>query len=115
MPSKETDSVKERVKFVLEWEKRWGEGEGRLNFAELCRKFGISRQVGYVWLKCYRDAEHGLDAMAERSRRPLTTPTKVPDELEDVLVARKLHPRADRDSRRGASSERKRARLPPNP
>ena len=31
--------MKERVKFVLEWEKRW-------NFAELCREFGISRQVG---------------------------------------------------------------------
>ena len=48
MPWKETDSMKERVKFVLEWEKRWNEGEGRLNFAELCREFGISRQVGYV-------------------------------------------------------------------
>jgi transposase InsO family protein len=93
MPWKETDSVKERVKFVLEWEKRWDEGEGHLNFAELCREFGISRQVGYVWLKRYREAEHSLDAMVERPRRPLTTPTKVPDELEDFLVAaRKLHP-----------------------
>jgi len=32
--------------FILEWEKRWDEGEGRLNFAALCREFGISRQVG---------------------------------------------------------------------
>ena len=39
--------MKERVKFVLEWEKRWDAGEGRINFAELCREFGISRQVGY--------------------------------------------------------------------
>jgi hypothetical protein len=43
MPWKETDSVKERVKFVLEREKRWDEGEGQLNFAELCREFGIPR------------------------------------------------------------------------
>jgi hypothetical protein len=42
MPWKETDSMKERVKLVLEWEKRWEEGRGRLNFAELCREFGIS-------------------------------------------------------------------------
>src|SRR5215471_21343546 len=56
MPWKETDSMKERVKFVLEWEKRWEEGEGRLNFARLCREFGISRQVGYVWLERYREA-----------------------------------------------------------
>jgi putative transposase len=40
-------SMKERVKFVLEWERRWKAGAGRLNFAELCREFGISRQVGY--------------------------------------------------------------------
>ena len=57
MPWKETDSMKERVKFVLEWEKRWEEGEGRLNFAELCREFGISRQVGYVGLRRYRLAD----------------------------------------------------------
>ncbi len=46
MPWKETDSMKERVKFVLEWERRWKEGAGRLNVAELCREFGIGRQVG---------------------------------------------------------------------
>jgi hypothetical protein len=40
--------MKERVMFVLEWERRWKAGAGRLNFAELCREFGISRQVGYV-------------------------------------------------------------------
>jgi hypothetical protein len=32
MPWKETESMKERVKFVLEWEKRWEEGEGRQSF-----------------------------------------------------------------------------------
>ena len=52
--------MKERVKFVLEWEKRWDAGEGRLNFAELCREFGISRQVGYGWLARYRKAKHDL-------------------------------------------------------
>jgi hypothetical protein len=51
MPWKETDSMKKRVKFVLEWEKRWNAGEGKLNFAELCRELGISRQVGYDWVR----------------------------------------------------------------
>ena len=37
---------KERVKFVLEWEKHWEAGEERLNFSELCREFGLSRPVG---------------------------------------------------------------------
>jgi transposase len=93
MPWKETNSMKERVKFVLEWEKRWSEGEGRLNFAELCREFGISRQVGYVWLGRYRDAERSLDALNERGRKPHSSPTKIADEMEELLVsARKLHP-----------------------
>jgi transposase InsO family protein len=93
MPWQETDAMKERVKFVLEWEKQWKEGEGRLNFAALCRAFGISRQVGYVWLERYRQASHNLEAMRERTRRPLTSPMKVSDEMEDFLVAtRKLHP-----------------------
>ena len=32
MPWQETDAMKERVKFVLEWERRWNEGEGALEF-----------------------------------------------------------------------------------
>jgi putative transposase len=85
--------MKERVKFVLEWEKRWEEGEGQLNFAALCRAFGISRQVGYVWLERYRQAGHAVEAMRERTRRPLTSPMKVSEEMEDFLVAaRKMHP-----------------------
>jgi hypothetical protein len=28
VPWKETDSMQERVKFVLEWEKRWNAGHG---------------------------------------------------------------------------------------
>ncbi len=85
--------MKERVKFVLEWEKRWNEGEGRLNFAQLCREFGISRQVGYDCVERYRAANSDVRSLQERSRRPLSTPTKVADEVEDFIVAaRKLHP-----------------------
>jgi transposase InsO family protein len=93
MPWQKTDPMKERVKFVLEWERRWNAGEGRMNFAELCREFGISRQVGYGWLGRYRESSHDVQSIAERSRRPLTSPSKVSDELEDFIVAaRKLHP-----------------------
>ncbi len=85
--------MKERVKFVLEWEKRWNEGEGVLNFAELCREFGISRQVGYDWVARYQEAKCNPSALKERSRRPHRSPTKVSDEVEDFLVAaRKARP-----------------------
>jgi len=40
-------TMKERTKFVLEWERRWNEAEGgRVNMAKLCRMFGVSRNDG---------------------------------------------------------------------
>ena len=93
MPWKETDAVKQRVKFLLEWEARWHAGDGRTNFAALCREFGVSRQVGYDLVARYRAAQHDVGVAAERSRRPHTSPTRVILELEDFIVsARKLHP-----------------------
>jgi len=86
--------MKERVKFILEWEQRWNAQEGVVNVAELCRMFGISRQTGHVWIRRYRDAQHELTALEERSRRPHTHPHAVTDEMQDVIVwARKQRPR----------------------
>lgn len=95
MPWKATDELKERTKFVLEWERRWNQAEGgAVNMTELCRMHGISRQTGYSWVKRYRVANHDLAAVAERSRRPLTSPTAIAPVLEDLIVAaRKLYPR----------------------
>ena len=52
MPWKESSAMKERVKFVLEWESRWEKGEGRRT-AQLrgaVPSFGISRQTGDKWV-----------------------------------------------------------------
>ena len=57
MPWKESSIVKERTKFVLEWEKRWNEAEGgRVDVSELCRVHGVSRTTGYLWLRRYAEA-----------------------------------------------------------
>lgn len=94
MPWKETDVMKERVKFILEWERLWNELEGYVNVSELCRRYGITRQTGYYWVRRYRQAGHDLAAIQERSRRPLTSPTAVSEEVQDLVVAaRKVHPR----------------------
>ncbi len=95
MPWKATDSMKERTKFVLEWERRWNEVEGGLiNMAELCRMFGVSRQTGYTWVNRYRESNNDLAAVEERSRRPKTSPNAIAPELEDLIVAaRKRYPR----------------------
>ena len=73
MSWKATDAMKERTKFVLEWERRWNESEGRaVNMAELCRMFGVTRQTGYKWVERYRKANFELSAVVEHSRRPKT-------------------------------------------
>jgi hypothetical protein len=46
MPFNRTDPMKERVKFILAWEKRWQESQGgRIDEVELCRVFGIRRDT----------------------------------------------------------------------
>src|SRR3954468_7096297 len=94
MPWKATDTMKERTKFVLEWERRWDAAEGGpVNMAELCRMFGVSRQSGYTWVGRYRAAGLVMDAVAERSRRPKTSPTAISADMEDLIVeARKRWP-----------------------
>ena len=55
------------------------------NVSELCRRFGISRKTGYKWLN--------RDELTDRSRRPNTSPTRMPAELEAQVVAvRAQHP-----------------------
>lgn len=72
---------------------------------ELCRRFELSPKTGYKWLK---RAEQGGDAwMADRSRRPRTSPRQTDPASEDRVVAlrqqhpswggRKLHARLVRD------------------
>lgn len=59
------------------------------NVSELCRRFGISRQTGYLWLRRFA----GLEALADRSRRPLTSPRRSPAEVEKAILAvRDAHP-----------------------
>lgn len=60
------------------------------NILELCRRFGISRTVGYKWLNRWRAGDRTLE---DRSRRPLTSPDKTADEMEAaVLAVRDAHP-----------------------
>ena len=98
MPWKETDVQKERVKFVLEWERRWDAGEGLLNFSQLCREFGVSRDTRHRWVRRYRDAGQKVAVLASRSSRPKTMPTKVAVEVEDEIVKlRKQYPELGRN------------------
>ena len=79
MPWLETDVIKERTRFVLEFE------SGLFSMTELCERFGISRQTGYELWKRYQ--AEGLPGLQDRVRGPKSCPHKTSPEVEQALVA----------------------------
>ncbi len=69
MPWKESSAMDERLCFVT----RLLEGE---QMSPLCREFGISRKTGYKIFDRYKD--HGLEALSDRSRRPVRYANQLP-------------------------------------
>src|ERR1044071_855007 len=55
-------------------------------FSGLCREFRIARKTGYKWLRRYRAAQ-SFTALAERSRRPRRSPTRIAAPLEQRILA----------------------------
>lgn len=82
---KETCAVEERMRFVM------AVAEQEEAFAEICRRFGVSRKTGYKWRARYR--EQGPAGLVARSRAPLTHRHAVAAELlERCLAVRRAHP-----------------------
>jgi transposase InsO family protein len=77
MPWKESSVVEERLLFVA----RVLDGEA---LTDLCREFGISRKTGYKIYNRYK--EHGLEALSDRSRRPVRYANQLPSQLESLIV-----------------------------
>jgi putative transposase len=82
---KETCVMEERFKFVQEYQgDEW-------SFAELCRRYGVSRQTGYKWLSRYEC--DGVEGLRDQSRAPRHHPNEVvPEVAEAVLEMRRQHP-----------------------
>ena len=81
----ETCAMDERMRFVLAVEE---EEEG---MAAVCRRFGVSRRIGYKWLDRYR-AEGPL-GLLDRSRAPLHPRRQLsPEMAERCLSVRRAHP-----------------------
>ena len=51
---------------------------------EICHRYGVSRQSFYIHLRRLR--AEGIDGLAERSRRPIRSPGRIPAELELRVV-----------------------------
>jgi transposase InsO family protein len=61
------------------------------SFSALCREYGISRKTGYKWRQ--RALNDGLRRLADRSRRPKSSPTQLTESAACTLIRFKLrHP-----------------------
>jgi transposase len=72
--------MEERLRFVA----RLLGGEG---MSEVCREFGISRKTGYRIFNRYR--EEGLEALCDRSRRPVRYANQLAVQIERLIVEAK--------------------------
>jgi transposase InsO family protein len=85
MPWKESIVPDERLQFVLSCLKE------EESMSALCRRYGISRPVGYKWLERYQ--ERGKPGLANRSSAPRSHPNQIEAEMERrILLMRSAHP-----------------------
>ena len=72
--------MEERLRFVA----RLLDGEG---MSDVCRSFGISRKTGYKIFNRYKD--EGLEALTDRSRRPVRYANQLPGQIEQLITTTK--------------------------
>src|SRR6202163_378904 len=80
MPWKECSVMDERLRLVAQLL----DGEA---MSEVCRAFGISRKTGYKIFERYK--EHGLEALTDRSRRPVRYANQLPRQIAPLIAAAK--------------------------
>jgi transposase InsO family protein len=77
MPWKASSVMEERLRFVA----RLLDGE---TMTDVCRDFGISRKTGYKIFDRYK--EHGLEALSDRSKRPIRYANQLPAQIGTLIV-----------------------------
>jgi transposase InsO family protein len=77
MPWRECSVMEQRLRFVA----RLLDGE---SMSDVCREFGLSRKTGYKIFNRYR--QEGLDALCDRSRRPVRYANQLPEQVERLIV-----------------------------
>src|SRR6267143_4265975 len=77
MPWKASSVMEERLRFVA----RLLDGEA---MTDVCRDFGVSRKTGYKVFDRYK--EHGLEALSDRSRRPVRYANQLPQPIDSLIV-----------------------------
>ena len=81
MPFQETCRMEQRVRMLSEWD------SGEASVSELCRRYGVSRDVFYHWRA--RRASGASDWFLDRSHAPLICPHRTPREIAERVMAMK--------------------------
>ena len=85
MPWRETAPMKERMRFVTDWER------DLYSMVELCERYGVSRKTGYKWVARYE--REGPAGLGERSRAPHHCPHRIAADVAAAICAgRRQHP-----------------------
>src|SRR6266436_5294858 len=71
MPWKASSGMEERARFIFEYER------DEHTMSELCERYGVARETGYVWLRRYRERGLAGSTIGELLKR------------EGLVVARK--------------------------
>jgi len=80
----EVKVMNQRLAFIEECQAK------ELKFAEICRRYEISRKTGYKWLNRYQD--DSINGLADRSRAPKTQAGATDDSLiKSILDLKHLH------------------------
>ncbi len=62
------------------------------NVKEACARRGVTRDFFYTWWRRLRESKYKIESLRPRSRRPKTSPRKIPAELEiRIRYLRKIH------------------------
>ncbi len=78
--------MEEKLRFVFEYEL------GERSMTELCQRYEIAHETGYLWLRRYRQA--GAAGLSEHSRAAHRHSNQTPEDLEQlVLELRQAHMR----------------------
>lgn len=86
MPWKASSVMEEKLRFIFEHDQA---GD---SMTQLCQRYGISRETGYVWLRRYRAS--GVAGLLEHSRATHRHRNQTPEEIETmVLELRQAHMR----------------------
>ncbi len=78
MPWKEVSKMSQKNEFVKL------AIQDAVNIAQLCSNYEISRTTAYKWINRYK--QEGLDGLEEKSKKPINSPYKTPENIINLIL-----------------------------